>query len=145
VGACVRCDLFAELPGEFSVCVLGRGQSGQQIAHGVITRRLSGTPVEARRLVFHLLGVFAHGVETERSIEPYRTARHKAFDVLAPDQRKKIAKLLAMEIKQQVAMLDLLFGHLVEHPRRVWIGIAKPVREGAVNMVVLVLVRDRER
>jgi hypothetical protein len=50
-----------------------------------------------------------------------------------------------MEIKQQAAMLYLLFGHLVEHPRRVRIGIAKPVREGTVNMVVLVLVRDRER
>jgi hypothetical protein len=122
------------------VRVLSHGKPGQQVAHGVIPRRFSRTPVEASRLVFHFLGEFAHGVEAKWSVKPDWTARHKAFDVLAPDQRKKIAKLLAMEIKQQVTMLDLLFGQLVEHPRRVWIGAAEAVREGTVNMVVLVLV-----
>jgi hypothetical protein len=70
--------LFPELPGEVSVRVLSHGKPGQQVAHGVITRRFSRTPVEASRLVFHFLGEFAHGVEAKGSVKPDWTARHKA-------------------------------------------------------------------
>ena len=42
-------------------------------------------------------------------------------------------------------MADLLLRHLVEHLRRVRIGAAQPVGEGAIDAVVLVLVGDGER
>ena len=129
----------------FFVLVLGRSKLVQQIAHVVIARGLRGTPIESRGLVLHLFGELARGVDCQWAVEPDRTARYEAFHVLPPDQRKKITEFLAMEIKQQAAMLDLLFGHLVEHPRRVRIGAAQPIRKGAVNEVVLVLVRDGER
>ena len=41
-------------------------------------------------------------------------------------------------------MANLLFGHLVVHLRRVGIGGAKCVGEGAVDTVVLVLIGNGE-
>ena len=42
-------------------------------------------------------------------------------------------------------MADLLFGHLVVHRRRVRIGAAQSIGEGAIDAVVLVLVGNGER
>jgi hypothetical protein len=81
------------------VLVLSRGKACQQIAHGVIARRLRRAPVEARSLVFHFLGELANGVEPERAVEPDRTARDEAFHVLPPDQRQKFAKFLPVEVE----------------------------------------------
>jgi hypothetical protein len=50
-----------------------------------------------------------------------------------------------VKIEQHVAMANLLFGHLVVHLRRVGIGGAKCVGEGAVDTVVLVLIGNRQR
>ena len=141
----MRRDLLAELVGERFVLVLGGGELAQQIAHGVVVRGLRRAAIKARGFVFHLLGEFARGVEAERAVEPDRPARDKALDVLAADQRQKVAEFLAMKIEQHVAMPDLFLRHLVVHFRGVGIGAAKPVRERAVDAVVLVLIGDRER
>ncbi len=125
--------------------VLGCGKACQQIAHGVIARRLRRASVEARSLVFHFLGEFANGVEPERTVEPDRTARDEAFHVLPPDQREKVAEFLPVEVEQHVVMADLLGSHFVVHRCRVRVGAAQPVRKGAVDAVVLGFVRDGER
>jgi len=64
---------------------------------------------------------------------------------LAPDQRQEIAELLAMQIEQNVAMADLLLGHLVVHFRRARISFAQRVGERAVDAAVLVLIRNGKR
>ena len=125
--------------------VLGGGQLPQQIAHGIIVRGLRGAPVEARGLVLHGLGEFARGVERQRPVEPDRTPLDEALDVLAADQRQKVAEFLAMKIEQHVAMPDLLLGHFVVHFRGVRIGTAERIGEGAVNAIILVFVRYGER
>ena len=138
-------DLLAEFLGELLVLVLGGGEAREQIAHGVVVRRLGRAPVKPRRFEFHLLGEFAHRVEAERPVEPDRAARDEALDVLPADQRQKVAEFLAVEIEQHVVMLDLLLGHRVVHRRGVRVGAAQPVGERAVDAVVLVLVGDGER
>ncbi len=69
----------------------------------------------------------------------------KPFDVLAADQRQKVAEFLAVKIEQHVAMPDLFLRHLVVHFGGIGIGAAKRVGEGAIDAVVLVLVGNRER
>ncbi len=125
--------------------VLGSGELAQQVAHGIVMRGFRRAPVKARGLVFHLLGEFARGIDRQRAVEPDRPARDKAFDVLAADQRQKIAEFLAMKFEQHVAMPDLFLRHLVVHFRSVGIRAAERIREGAVNAVVLVFIGDRER
>jgi hypothetical protein len=133
------------LLGEVFVLVLCGGKFGQQRADRVIFRRLRGPPVEARGFELHLFGEFSGGIERQRTVEPDRPARHKALNVLAPDQRKKVAEFLAMQLQQAVAMADLFLGHLVVHFRRVGIGFAKRVRKGAIDAVVFVFVGNCER
>ena len=106
---------------------------------------LRGAAIEARGLVFHLLGELARGVDAERAVEPDRPPRDKALDVLAADQRQKVAEFLAVKIEQHVAMPDLLLRHFIVHVRGVRIGAAQPVGEGAVDAVVLVFVGDGQR
>ena len=69
----------------------------------------------------------------------------KPFDILAADQWQKVAEFLAMKVEQHVAMPDLFLRHLVVHIGGLGIGAAKPVRERAVNAIVLVFIGDRER
>ena len=64
----LRRDLLAELVGERFVLVLGGGELAQQIAHGVVVGGLRRAPIEARGLVFHLLGELARGVDGERRL-----------------------------------------------------------------------------
>ncbi len=129
-GARFRRDLLAEVVGELFVLVLGGGKVVEQIAHGVVMRRLRGAAIEPRRLVFHLLGKFARGIDRQRPVEPDRPALDEAFDVLAADQRQKIAEFLAMKIEQHVAMARSPLGpscrtfrpypgrNCAAHPRR---------------------------
>jgi hypothetical protein len=126
------------------VAVLGRRQTREQIAHRIVVRGLSGLAVEARGLEFHLFGKFAHRVEAERAVEPDWTPRHEALHVLAPDQRKKIAELLPVEIEQHVVMPDLFLRHPVVNGRGLRIRGAQPVGEGPVDPVVLLLVGNGE-
>ena len=70
---------------------------------------------------------------------------NEAFDVLAADQRQKVAELLAVKIEQHVAMPDLLLRHFVVHFGSIGIGAAQRVGEGAVDAVILVFVGYGER
>ena len=114
-----RLELCAQLAGKRLVLVLGGGELGQQIAHRRVLRGFRGAAVEPCRLELHLLGEFSGGVDRQRPVEPDRAARDEAFDVLAADQRQKIAEFLAMQIEQHVAMADLLIRHLVVYRRRI--------------------------
>ncbi len=125
----LRRELFAELVGQRFVLVFGCGKRSQQIAHRVVVRGLRRAAIKARGFVFHLLGEFARCVEAERAVEPDRPARDKAFDVLAADQRQKVAEFLAMKLEQHVAMPDLFLRHFIVHVRGVGISAAKPVGE----------------
>ena len=144
-GARFRRNPVAELLRQLFVLVLGGGELGQKVAHGGVFRRFRGAAVEPRRLELHLLGEFARVIDRQRTVEPDRPALDKAFDVLAADQRQEIAEFLAVQIEQHVVMADLLLRHLVVHFRRVGIGLAQRVGEGAVDAAVVVFVRDGER
>ncbi len=143
--ALFRGELLAELLRQFLVLVLGGGELPQQVTHRFVRGALRRAPIEARGLVFHLLGELARGVDGERAVEPDRPPRHEALDVLAADQRQKVAEFLAMQFEQHVAMPDLFFRHFVVHFGGVRIGGTQRAGEGAINAVILVLVGDCER
>ena len=140
-----RRNPVAELLRQLFVLVLFSGELGQQLAHRGVFRRLRGAAIKPRRLELHLLGEFTRGIDRQRAVEPDRPALDKAFDVLAADQRQKIAEFLAVEIEQHVVMADLLLRHLVVHCRRVGIGFAQRVGEGTIDAVIFVFVGDGER
>src|SRR5580698_2947223 len=95
--------------------ILFCGKFGQQSTHRLVFRRRRGAPVESRGLKLHFLGKLAGGIERQWTVQPDRTPRYEAFDVLPPDERQEVAKLFEMKREQGVAMADLLLGHLVVH------------------------------
>ena len=115
------------------------------MADRIVMRSVRGAAIKSRRLIFHFLGEFTRRVDAERSVEPNRPPCHKSFDVLTADQGQKIAKLLAVQLKQQIAMIDLLERHFVVHFRGLRVSTPKPVRERAINAAVLVLIGYGER
>ena len=117
----------------------------KKIAHRVVVRGLRGAAIEPRGLVLHFLGEFARGVDAERAVEPDRPARDKAFDVLAADQRQKVAEFPAVKLEQHVAMPDLLLRHFIVHIRSLGIRAAEPVSKGAIDAIVLVFIGNGER
>jgi hypothetical protein len=51
--------------------------------------RLRRLAIEARGLVLHGFGVFAHLLEAERSHQPQRLMMDESLDVLTADQRQE--------------------------------------------------------
>ena len=65
--------------------------------------------------------------------------------MLAPDQRDALAEARPVPLDQPRAVAVFLFGHLVEHLRRLRKLLAQPVGIGAVDAAVVLLGRDRQR
>ena len=102
---------LVELAGDGDMLALGGGQVTQQFSN-IRVRRLGGggfvkpvgLPFDRRRLV-------ANFIEPQGPHQPYRLMLHKAFDVLAPDERDVIPELLLVKLDQPAAMDALLGCH----------------------------------
>ena len=117
----------------------------QQLPHRGVTRVFRGFAVVALGLEFHVLGEFAHLLETERPCQPQRLFRvQEALDVLAADQRQVVPELLPIEIEQHRAVVHFLFSHLVEYLCRGRELLAQTFRKTAIDTAILFFVGDGE-
>ena len=120
------------------------GEIAEQLPDRYIRGVARGHLVKALALRFHQLRVGTNLVEPERPQQPDRLAFEKPFDVLSPDQRDMIAKLLAVQLKQPVTMAVFFFGHGREHPSRPQIRFAHRLGEVAIGAIILLFQGDRE-
>src|SRR6185312_17024432 len=69
----------------------------------------------------------------------------KAPNVLPPDERQVLAKLLPVELEKHIAVMDFLLGHLVEHLGGRGEFRAQALGKSTVDAAILLLVGDGQR
>src|SRR5260370_20429635 len=75
---------------------------------------------------------------------PEGAAVEKAFDVLAADERDVLAKPLAVDLKQGVAVPGLLGLHLFKNLGRGRVRFAESLGEVAIDPAILLFQGDRQ-
>jgi hypothetical protein len=78
--------------GKAFVLVLGFRELVEELTYRHIARGIRGSAIKACGLDLHRLGKVADLIKTKRTQEPKRLVVDEALEVLAPDQRKILAK-----------------------------------------------------
>ena len=121
-----------------------RRQVAQQFAGGRVRGALGGGKVETFGVALHCGGFFAHPVKAQVLDQPDRATGVVARHVFAADQGYDLAKAVAVQGDQALAMAVLFLGHAVEHPGAVGKYRAQTLGIHAIDAGVVFFRRDRQ-